>query len=163
MVLRLHAYTHGGWAHRQRVSAIFLTRTNLNFCCVRSWRDSNPRPLGHPVCAPTPVHVTGTVHRVRGLRVRPFSATPPCRQPHSVLGGRIIISALSPATAGAQRADKEIRSKQTKHPISKDALTHKNIPRALYIIMNDSITRAACMSTAYLKQLYTRTNNELNR
>ena len=27
---------------------------------------------------------TCTVHRVRGLRVRPFSVTPPCRQPHSV-------------------------------------------------------------------------------
>ena len=30
---------------------------------------------------------TGTLHRVRGLRVRPFSMTPPCRQPHSVFGG----------------------------------------------------------------------------
>ena len=31
----------------------------------------------------------GTVHRVRlrGLRVRPFSITPPCRQPHPVFGG----------------------------------------------------------------------------
>ena len=28
---------------------------------------------------------TGTLHRVRGLRARPFSITPPCRQPHSRL------------------------------------------------------------------------------
>ena len=28
-----------------------------------------------------------TVQRVRGLRVRPFSITQPCRQPHSVFGG----------------------------------------------------------------------------
>ena len=27
---------------------------------------------------------TGTLHRVRGLRARPFSVTPPCRQPHSI-------------------------------------------------------------------------------
>ena len=30
---------------------------------------------------------TGTPHRVRGLRARPFSNTPPSRQPHSVFGG----------------------------------------------------------------------------
>ena len=31
---------------------------------------------GHPVCAPTPVCAsTGTVHRVRGLHVQPFSMT----------------------------------------------------------------------------------------
>ena len=29
----------------------------------------------------------GTLHRVRGLRARPFSITPPCKQPHSVFGG----------------------------------------------------------------------------
>ena len=29
----------------------------------------------------------GTLHRVRGLRVRPFSITLRCRQPHSVFGG----------------------------------------------------------------------------
>ena len=38
---------------------------------------------GHPVCAPTSVHVQvqvlGTLHRVRGSRVRPFPITPPCR------------------------------------------------------------------------------------
>ena len=33
---------------------------------------------------------TGTLHRVRGLRVRPFSITPPCRQPHSVFGGCLL-------------------------------------------------------------------------
>ena len=30
---------------------------------------------------------TGTLHRARGLRVRPFPITPPCRQPYSVFGG----------------------------------------------------------------------------
>ena len=29
----------------------------------------------------------GTLHRVRGLCARPFSITPPFRQPHSVFGG----------------------------------------------------------------------------
>ena len=37
---------------------------------------------------------TGTLHRVRGLRVRPFSITPPCRQSHSVFGGIIIVNVL---------------------------------------------------------------------
>ena len=39
---------------------------------------------GHPVSAPTPVHVQVQVQSV-GLRVQPL--TPPCRQPHSVFGG----------------------------------------------------------------------------
>ena len=30
---------------------------------------------------------TGALPRVRGLRARPFSITPPCRQLHSVFGG----------------------------------------------------------------------------
>ena len=28
-IIRMRAYTHGGWAHRQRVSATFLTRTKM--------------------------------------------------------------------------------------------------------------------------------------
>ena len=43
------------------------------------------------IYAPAPVHVrvqVSTAHRVRGLRVQPFSMTPPCRQPHSVFGGK---------------------------------------------------------------------------
>ena len=28
----MHAYIHGGWAHRQRVSTIFLTRKNSHNC-----------------------------------------------------------------------------------------------------------------------------------
>ena len=32
----------------------------------------------------------GTVHRVRGLGLRPFSMTPPYRQPHSVFGGFVL-------------------------------------------------------------------------
>ena len=34
---------------------------------------------------------TGTVHRVRGLRARPFSMTPPCRQPHCIFGGNLSV------------------------------------------------------------------------
>ena len=39
---------------------------------------------------------TDTVQRVRGLSVRPFSMTPPCRQPHSIFGGVWISSFLIP-------------------------------------------------------------------
>ena len=35
---------------------------------------------------------TGTLHRVTGLRVWPFSITPPCRQPHSIFKGCIAVS-----------------------------------------------------------------------
>ena len=33
-----------------------------------------------------------TLHRVSGLRARPFSITPPCRQPYSIFGGFISVS-----------------------------------------------------------------------
>ena len=41
------------------------------------------------MCTHTRTYSTssGTVHAVRGLRVRPFSITPPWRQPHSIFGG----------------------------------------------------------------------------
>ena len=42
---------------------------------------------GHPIMCTHTRTCTSTVHRVRGLSVRPFSITPPCRQPHSVFGG----------------------------------------------------------------------------
>ena len=44
MVFRMHAYIHGGWAHRQRVSTTFWTRKNSKFFLC-PWGDSNPRPL----------------------------------------------------------------------------------------------------------------------
>ena len=43
---------------------------------------------GHPVGAPTPIYVQ--VHTLH--RMRPFSITPPCRQPHSDFRGFVSVS-----------------------------------------------------------------------
>ena len=32
MIILVHAYTHGGWVHRQRVSTTFLTWKNSQIC-----------------------------------------------------------------------------------------------------------------------------------
>ena len=39
LVVKNQLYTHGGWAHRQRVSTTFLTRTKITFafCSSRDW------------------------------------------------------------------------------------------------------------------------------
>ena len=62
---------------------MFCTEVHLSFCCLLLLSHSSAEHSeGHPVFAPTPVHVQ--VHCIsRGLRARPFSMTPPCRQPHS--------------------------------------------------------------------------------
>ena len=69
---------------------------------------------------------------------------------------KIFYSELPPTTAGAQRAYKMIRSKTTKHPKSKDALTHKNIPGAFIMHMNDSLQQRPC-------PLHTSNNSTLAR
>ena len=38
MIILTRAYTHGGWAHRQRVSTPFLTRNNSHNFFLCSWR-----------------------------------------------------------------------------------------------------------------------------
>ena len=53
-------------------------------CCCCSVPQLNTE---HPVWAPTPVHVQVQVQSIGwGDCVRPFSVTPPCKQPHSVFG-----------------------------------------------------------------------------
>ena len=54
----------------------------LKGCC--SVPQLNPPGMCTHTCTCTSA---GTLHRVRGLRARPFSITPSCRQPHSVFGG----------------------------------------------------------------------------
>ena len=52
-------------------------------CCCCSVPQLNTGMCTH-ACTCTS---TGTLHNVRGLWVRPFSITPPCRQPHSIFRG----------------------------------------------------------------------------
>ena len=63
-------------------------------CCLLLLSHSSAEHSeGHPVFAPTPVHVQ--VHCIsRGLRARPFSMTPPCRQPHSPSSEELILLSL---------------------------------------------------------------------
>ena len=58
---------------------------SVSCCC--SVPQLNTLRVTQYVYPPRTCTSTGTVHRVRGFRVRPFLMTPPCRQPHSVFGG----------------------------------------------------------------------------
>ena len=59
----MRAYTHGGWAHRHRVSTTFMTRKNSKFFLC-SWQDSNPRTLDLQFIA-----LTSEPTRHPGLRI----------------------------------------------------------------------------------------------
>ena len=45
VVILVRAYTHGGWAHRQRVSTTFLIRKNLTIVSCASDGGFEPRVI----------------------------------------------------------------------------------------------------------------------
>ena len=82
--------------HEQKIAVRRLQK--IDYCCfvIEKWQwfrvcyCSVPQfnTEGHPVCAPTPIHLqTCTVHRVRGLLVWSFSIILLCRLLHSIFGG----------------------------------------------------------------------------
>ena len=80
VVILVHAHTHGGWAHWQRVSTTFMTRKNSHKFFLCSWRDSNLGPLdlesdalyqlGHPI--------TPCVQQKVYMHINMFTSTHPC-------------------------------------------------------------------------------------
>ena len=98
---------------------------------------------------------TGTVHRVRGLRVRPFSMTQPCTQPHPVFEG------WTTSVIGERRREEGIEGvRDLQHSAMKFALGCNNNINLIYITtknnpiyFNDFLLQSEKKPTLYTNSL----------